>query len=175
MLWFGKRKQQEAQFRVLIERYAGFVRATLRQIDYKLSQADLEELEQDVRLKLWQALVGEGNFDKPASYIKKVVNSVAIDAARKRLSRGGDAPHLDYSTLEVDDELSQEVLHYRSELQQLMTRWEEQSQASTQVLSLYLQGFSTEEIGQLLQMSEAKARNMLYRFLAEVRGHAQAK
>jgi RNA polymerase sigma factor (sigma-70 family) len=170
MLWFKRRHPKEAEFRSLIDRYAVFVRATLKQIDHKLSRSDLEELEQDVRIKLWHSLVEENCFDRPASYIKKVVSSVAIDAARKRLSRGGQITHVDYQELTLHDELAAHVLEHRAELMQLAQRLEREAPEGARVLGLYLQGFSTEEIGQLLDFTEAKARNILYRFLAELRG-----
>jgi RNA polymerase sigma factor (sigma-70 family) len=167
--FFRRRHPAEAEFRALIERYAGLMRATLRQIDRKLSEADLQELEQDVRLKLWQALSVEGNFDKPASYVRRIVINVSIDAARKKIVRGNDAEHLDYAELDLADYDHANAMELRSELSALIKTLTQQAPESADALGLYLKGFTTEEIGALMGWSEAKARNLLYRYLDEIR------
>lgn len=166
---FKRRHPAEAEFRLLIERYAGLMRATLRQIDHRMIEADLQELEQDIRLKLWQTLVAEGNFDKPAGFIRKVIVSVSIDAARKRLVRGGDAEHLEIGGIEIADVERDHAMEMRGELQSLATRLMRDAPEAAQVLSLYLQGFSTAETGTLMGWSESKARNILYRYLDDIR------
>ena len=164
-----RRHPAESEFRVLIERYAGLMRATLRQIDHRMPEADLEELEQDIRLKLWQSLVAEGNFDKPAAFIRKVIVSVSIDAARKRLVRGSGLEHVSINELEITDFAGAEQLEFRGELFALAKRLNAEAPEAAQALSLYLQGFTTQEIGTLMGWSEAKARNIVYRYLDDVR------
>ena len=166
---FKRRHPGEAEFRLLIDRYAGLMRATLRQIDHRMIEADLQELEQDVRLKLWQSLVAEGNFDKPAGFIRKVIVSVSIDAARKRLVRGGDAEHVEIGAMELAEVDRDQAMEMRGELHALAIRLTREAPESAQVLSLYLQGFSTAETGTLMGWSESKARNILYRYLEEIR------
>lgn len=166
---FKRRHPAEAEFRQLIERYAGLMRATLRQIDHRMIEADLQELEQDIRLKLWQTLVTEGNFDKPAGFIRKVIVSVSIDAARKRLVRGGDAEHVEIGAMDIADAQRDQAMEMRGELQALATRLIREAPEAAQVLSLYLQGFSTAETGALMGWSESKARNILYRYLDDIR------
>jgi RNA polymerase sigma factor (sigma-70 family) len=167
--FFRRPHPAEKEFRALIEKYAGLMRATLRQIDHRMPVADLEELEQDVRLKLWQSLVTEANFDKPAAFIRKVIVSVSIDAARKRLVRGSGSEHVDIGALEISDSQSAEQLELRGELFALAKRLNAEDPTASQALSLYLQGFTTEEIGTLMGWSEAKARNIVYRYLDDVR------
>lgn len=167
--FFRRRHPQESEFRALIERYAGLMRKTLRQIDARMPEADLEELEQDVRLKIWQALSVEGNFDKPAAFIRKVIINVSIDAARKRLSRGAAFEHVEISALELGEESDAHAMEMRAELASLCKSLQADNAEAAQALGLYLQGFTTEEIGALMGWSEAKARNVVYRFLDQVR------
>jgi len=173
-LFFTKRRQQENAFKDVVERWAGFVRATLRQIDPRMGNADLEELEQDVRMKLWQVLVADGQFDKPAAFIRKLVLNVSIDAARKRTVRGGDLPHTSLSEpgsfeLIGADLMANDTMEYRVELAQLAAALMLSNPETAQALSLYLQGFSTDEIGKLLGWTEAKARNAVYRLIERQR------
>jgi RNA polymerase sigma factor (sigma-70 family) len=172
---FRRKSPAETQFQALIERWAGFVRGTLRQIDHRLPEADLEELEQDVRLRLWQALKLENNFDKPASFIRKVVLSVSIDAARRRQVRGSDSVHVEIGGLQIADDLGTEALESKGELAVLLKRLQAESPDQYQALGLHLQGFSTTEVGQLLGWTEAKARNTIYRFLDDIRAKQDQK
>lgn len=164
---FRRQVPHESEFRQLIERWSGYVRATLRKLDQRRSEADLEELEQDIRIKLWQQLSRERNWDKPASFIRSVVMSVAIDAARKRAVRIGEESQvgleaLDFSTT-VDR--SDEGSERQADLWALLKRVEADSPEKAQALGLHLQGFTTAEIGTLLGWTEAKARNTVYRLL----------
>lgn len=173
-MFFTKRRSQENAFKDVIERWAGFVRATLRQIDPRMGSADLEELEQDVRMKLWQVLVTEGQFDKPAAFIRKLVLNVSIDAARKRIVRGGDLVHTSLSEpgsfdLVGADLMANDSMEYRVELAQVAEALMLSNPETAQALSLYLQGFSTDEIGKLLGWTEAKARNTVYRLIERQR------
>jgi RNA polymerase sigma factor (sigma-70 family) len=171
---FSKRRQQERAFKDVIDNWSNFVRATLRQIDPRISHVDLEELEQDVRLKLWNVLISEGQFDKPAAFIRKLVLNVSIDAARKRIVRGGDAPHSSLSEPDSHellgaDPMAHEAMEYRVELAQVAAALMQSQPETAQAMSLYLQGFSTDEIGKLLGWTEAKARNSVYRLIERQR------
>jgi RNA polymerase sigma factor (sigma-70 family) len=172
--FFRRRHPAEAEFRALIERYAGLMRKTLRQIDARMPEADLEELEQDVRLKIWQALSTEGDFDKPAAFIRKVIINVSIDAARKRLVRGSAFEHVEITALELGADFGEQAaqahaMEIRAELSSLCKSISDENPDAAKSLGLYLQGFTTEEIGALMGWSEAKARNIVYRFLDQVR------
>ncbi len=145
-----------------------------------MPEADLEELEQDVRLKLWQSLSArpedqadgvERFFDKPASFIRKVVLSVSIDAARRRQVRGSEHAHISIGDIEIADNLSAEVLELKGELAGLLKQLKAQAPESASALGLYLQGFTTDEVGNLLGWTEAKARNTIYRFLEQIRSN----
>jgi RNA polymerase sigma factor (sigma-70 family) len=173
--FFRRRHPAEAEFRALIDRYAGLMRKTLRQIDQRMPEADLEELEQDVRLKIWQALSVEGNFDKPAAFIRKVIVNVSIDAARKRIVRGSEFEHVEISELELGQDPGTHAMEIRAELAGLCKKLQAENPEAAQALGLYLQGFTTEEIGALLGWTEAKARNIVYRFLEQVRVKYGAK
>lgn len=170
---FRRKVPQEAEFQRLIERWAVFVRKTLVGIDPSRSEADLEELEQDVRLRLWQTLSRERNWDKPASFIRSVAMSVAIDAARRRQVRGGSHEHVGLEYLEPGDHGGDApgamVAERRAELLALLGSMQNDDPERAQAVGLYLQGFTTAEIGTLLGWTEAKARNLVYRSLDALR------
>lgn len=170
-----RRVPNEAEFRRLVDRWAVYVRQVLISIDGRRSPEDLEELEQDVRLKLWQVLSRERVWDKPASFIRSVVMSVAIDAARKRQVRGGSAEHIGLDQMEsgLPDPVADLGPDQRAELRVLLERLGREDEEKAQALGLYLQGFTTAEIGTLLGWTEAKARNTVYRTLDALRAQME--
>lgn len=172
-MFFRRRIPHEQEFRLLIERWSAYVRKTLVSVDPRRNESDLQELEQEIRLKLWQTLSRERNWDKPASFIRSVVTSVAIDAARRRQVRGGDSEHVGLEHLEPwstgdaggrDDDLLD-----RAELLSALELLNRTDVDKAQAVGLHLQGFTTEEIGSLLGWTEAKARNTVYRSLEALR------
>lgn len=174
---FLRRKiPHEAEFKRLIERWSGYVRKTLRSLDSTRNEADLEEIEQEIRLRLWQTLSRERNWDKPASFIRSVVLSVAIDAARRRQVRGGGAEHVGLEHVEPwstgDSINASGALEDRTQLLAVLEELQQVDAERAEVLGLYLQGFTTAEIGSLLGWTEAKARNIVYRSLEALRAQA---
>lgn len=171
-VFFRRRVPHEQEFGALIERWSGYVRKTLVSIDPRRNEADLQEVEQEIRLKLWQTLSRERNWDKPASFIRSVVTSVAIDAARRRQVRGGDSEHVGLEYLEpwsTGDVGRGDDLEDRAELLAALELLNRTDVDKAQAVGLHLQGFTTEEIGSLLGWTEAKARNTVYRSLEALR------
>lgn len=172
-VFFRRKIPQEAEFKRLIERWSGYVRKTLVAMDGRRSEADLEEIEQEIRLRLWQVLSRERTWDKPASFIRSVVVSVAIDAARRRQVRGGGSEHVGldhlepWSTGEAVDPSS--ALEDRTQLLAILESLQRVDPEKAEALGLYLQGFTTLEVGNLLGWTEAKARNIVYRCLDSLR------
>lgn len=167
-MFFRKKVPFEAEFQALLARWSRYVRTTLKSVDSRLSEEDLEEVEQEIRIRLWQTLSRERNWDKPASFIRSVVVSVAIDVARKRQVRGSDREHVGLEVLDMqpsDGVGHEERAQLNTLMQGLLTSQPEVAQA----LGLYLQGFTTAEIGQALRWTEAKARNVVYRSLDALR------
>ncbi|HWS25936.1 MAG TPA: RNA polymerase sigma factor [Xanthomonadales bacterium] len=175
-MFFRRKVPHEAEFTRLIERWSGYVRKTLYTLDPRRSKADLEEIEQEIRLRLWQVLSRERTWDKPASFIRSVVLSVAIDAARRRQVRGGDSEHVGLDHLEpwasgeVIDPTG--AVEDRTQLLAVLETLQREDPEKAEALGLYLQGFTTLEIGNLLGWTEAKARNIVYRCLDALRVQA---
>lgn len=172
-MFFRRRIPHEQEFRQLIERWSAYVRKTLISIDPRRNEADLQELEQEICLRLWQTLSRERIWDKPASFIRSVVMSVAIDAARRRQVRGGDSEHVGLEHLEPwsagHSDHNSDEMQDRAELLSALELLNRTDVDKAQAVGLHLQGFTTEEIGSLLGWTEAKARNVVYRSLEALR------
>ena len=141
-----------------------------------LGPAELDDLRQEVRIRLWRALEqGERIEGIPASYVQRTAVSAALDLIRRRRARRteplveprdtGDKPigpsaQVSGPDREFDrDELAESVARAVDKL----------ADARRVVVRLYLVGYPREEIAGLLGWSEPKTRNLLYRGLADLR------
>jgi len=136
---------------------------------------DPDEIEQEVRIRLWKVLASERVIDHPASYLQRVALSVIVDLLRRRSAR----PDLDQAeafedmdgasladTTMVDPLQLTQSAAAGAAVMQAMALLPERRRRPVQ---LHLQGFTTLQVGQLLGISEAAARNLVYRGLEELR------
>ena len=140
-----------------------------------LAEQDVDELLQDVRIRLWKALeTSEKISTVTASYAYRTAQTAAVDLIRRRRARretslrmvGEGAPADGVPTVaapQLDGLTRQEVTR------RLEDALGELAQARRVPVQMYLAGYPREEIAQLLGWTEAKTRNLLYRGLADLR------
>ena len=155
----------------VVARYAGMVRAV--GLRHGLSEADVDEVMQDVRLRLWHARsTAEKISGAPASYVYRTATSAALDLIRRRRARREESVDIALVGEEAvrGANPAPDVALERSELMDALTRTiEGLSDARRPVVRMYLVGYSREEIADLLGWTEAKTRNLLYRGLEDLR------
>ena len=170
----------DRRLREWLAEYGQSLRSALRRAGSQLPLSDLDDLEQEVHIRLWRALKSEREIRQPASWIKQTVMSVTIDALRRASSRGD---HLPKGELEEIDQylpasgeqppdsvgIPAQWLESRQALERIEAHLSGVAADTGRVIRLYMAGFSTAEIGRLLDWTEAKARNLLYRSLAELK------
>jgi RNA polymerase sigma-70 factor (ECF subfamily) len=154
----------------VVARYRGVLRATAAR--FRLSPGDADDLVQDVRVRLWRAVEGERMESIPASYLYRAAASAALDIIRRRRSSreepvddvGSADPHLTDGALRPDQaaQLSDLAVQIERALETLPP-------SRRPVVRMYLAGYRSTEIGELMGWTEAKARNLLYRGLADLR------
>lgn len=140
---------------------------------HRLSGADLDELLQEVRIRLWKASVAREHGDEiPASYVYRSAVSAALDILRRRRAHRADqhvpldAP--DAASVRAGDSPAGDA--EAAELADLVSRAIETIPASRRaVVRMHLAGYDREEIAQLMGWTEPKTRNLLYRGLADLR------
>lgn len=135
-----------------------------------LAGADLDDLLQEVRLRLWKALESEKSIEHLASYLHKTVLSVVIDAQRRRASRPEEAmPELAEEW--IADERASADASLRSAERQAAVRaaLARLPQRRREPAQLLLMGHSAPEIARMLGLTEATARNLAYRGVEELR------
>jgi RNA polymerase sigma-70 factor (ECF subfamily) len=162
----------------VVSRFGSMVRQVGRR--YRLEESDLDEVMQEVRIRLWRARqTSEQVGEVSTSYVYRTASSAALDVIRRRRSRraafhqsldDGDAgvavaapapgPHADLEGSEVAEQVSRAI---------------ETIPASRRpVVRMYLAGYPREEIAALMGWTEGKTRNLLYRGLADLRDRLTA-
>jgi RNA polymerase sigma factor (sigma-70 family) len=154
----------------VVMKFAGMVRSVGWR--HRLSDHDVDEIMQQVRIRLWQARGDSEQISQaPASYVYRTAVSAALDLMRRRRARRAD------STVSLDDDtgglagtMSPERDLEFSELSQQVAQAINDIPASRRaVVRMHLAGHPREEIARLLGWSEAKTRNLLYRGLSDLR------
>jgi RNA polymerase sigma factor (sigma-70 family) len=159
----------------VVSRFAGMVRGVGWR--HRLSEADIDELMQQVRIRLWQAQgQSEQISQSPASYVYRTAVSAALDLMRRRRAQRVDqSVSLDDSGAVLPGKRNPQADLEFSELAQTVSRAIEEIPASRRaVVRMHLAGHPREEIAQLLGWSEAKTRNLLYRGLGDLRARLTA-
>jgi RNA polymerase sigma factor (sigma-70 family) len=149
-------------------RLRALVRARLR-ADLDI---DVDDVLQEVRIKLWRAFSAERGIDHLASYIQRTVLSVVIDALRRRAARREEPLMLDADSVDVHaagtlapDRLAEQRQRL-AEVERAIAELPERRRVPARLL---LQGFTTGDIATMLGMSEAAARNLAYRGAEELK------
>lgn len=165
-----------------LERTVAAYGALVRRVgwQHRLADAEVDELLQDVRLRLWRARGdGEQIAAVTTSYVYRTAVSAALDLLRRRRARPADslsdlppaaepATHAaasDPTAALAEAELAEQVTHVVDGI----------APARRPVVRMYLAGYQREEIAELLGWTEAKTRNLLYRGLADVRDGLRAR
>lgn len=143
---------------------------------YRLSAADVDELLQEVLIRLWRAHQGgeqgsEQIEQVSASYVHRTAASAAIDLFRRRRARRAEqAVSLEQGELAASEASDPTHAAEGSELAGQVARAIDAITPSRRpVVRMYLAGYSREEAAELMGWSEAKTRNLLYRGLADLR------
>lgn len=166
-----------ARFEVILEEYGGWLRRTLARLCPVDLGIQVEDLEQEVAMRLWRALERETEIDHPASFLYRVAATATLDAmrrARARRTKQQDA-------LEEEDETaaSRQLSdpgpspERTAQQNQLLAAAEdllrELPPDRRRAVRLYLRGFNAAEIADLTGWTEPRARNLLYRGLSALR------
>jgi len=170
----GGRDPISASLERLLIRFRGLLRGVAYR--YDLTEADADELCQEVRVRLWRALEsGERIEGVAASYVQRTAVSAALDFIRRRRARRTEPLVEPRDTGEMPIGPSARVSgpdrqFARDELGRLVARVvDELAESRRVVVRLYLAGYARDEIADLLGWSEPKTRNLLYRGLADLR------
>ena len=171
----------DERWRALIDQYGRYLRRIVTRLCPRNLGLNFDDVEQEARLRLWKALRDERKIDDPASYLYRIAATATIDAVRRVRARREEP-------LEDESEAAPRaavLVHPGPSLERstgrslLLQRIEQVlsgvSDERRRLLGLHVQGFTTQEIADLNGWTEPKARNLLYRTLADVREKLRAQ
>lgn len=170
----------EAAFEAIVKEYGRFLRNTIAQVCPKKLGIQFDDIEQQARLRLWRALQSETILTDAASYIYRIAVTTTIDSVRRVVARreeqlrleaeGHEEIQPEVSSLAVDSEQSPDRLAERQQLilkaEAAIARLPENRRVAVE---FYLEGMTSHEIADLMNWSEPKARNLVYRGLNDLR------
>ena len=163
-----------ARLDLLLRRFTARVRAQIESNRLIQHGIDADDVEQEVRIRLWKALERDPNADFPASYIQKVVVTVMVDALRRAQARAADPmPESEDGLAEWQDprprpDRAATQAQQRECLRQGLKALTPRRRRSVQ---LYLQGYALQEVADLNGLTLDAARKLVYRGLDEVKQH----
>lgn len=160
----------------VMHRFSGLVRQAARARG--VIDRDVDEVLQDVRIRLWKTNASEANLDAlSASYLRKVALSAAVDFVRRRRRSPTESIHDVTEGEEIPGSLQVPSVDH-SEDEELARSFElalaHLPRNRRLTVQLHLEGYSREEIAALTRWSEAKVRNLLYRGLEDLRAQWHA-
>lgn len=164
------------RLRVILAEYGGWLRRTLRQLCPSRRGIQVEDLEQEVAVRLWRSLRQGQTIENLASFLYRIAATATVDALRRVEARreeplptGADGDEDGPATplaAGPDPEAAARSAELGRQLQQALASLPDNRRRA---VALHLQGFNVQETAGLLGWTEAKARNLIYRGLDDLR------
>jgi RNA polymerase sigma-70 factor (ECF subfamily) len=133
---------------------------------------DPEEIEQEVRIRLWRAIERDRSGIFGASYVQRIVASTVIDALRRAKVRPSEPGADEDQGLERLLDAAPRPEHRASddERVRILGRCLAEIPARRRLpITLHLEGFGFREIGDRIGLSEEAARKLVSRGMADLR------
>jgi len=157
--------------------FLGKISASIRNIICgnfpQTTAGEREDIDQEVKLKLWRLATGGKKIGNIRSYLWRVVYTTALDVISKRLNSMPFEEALETEHLWLSDRLDllpPDRLMEKRELKGMIeSAVESLPEKRRLVIKLYLTGMGIEDAAAFLGWSENKVRHLLYRGLHELR------
>jgi RNA polymerase sigma factor (sigma-70 family) len=166
----------ESRFEALVTSYQKFLHETVLKLCPRDLGLQVDEIEQEVRIRLWRAIQSETDIRHGASYIHRVVLTATIDAIRRVRARREDPfdPLTDDANHDVLGRPAapaspERIVERRQLFDRVAAALARISPDRRRAAGLYLEGLTLQEIAALLNWSESRTRNLMYRGLNDLR------
>jgi RNA polymerase sigma factor (sigma-70 family) len=173
----GEGTPEERRIEAVLESYRGYISDIVTRLTPRGMGVDPSEIEQETTVRLWRCLRNERDIRDYRSYVYRIAATAALDAIREIRKRMEEALVVeqmsvmsDHSALPGSRAVSPErALMEKRLVSAIAAAVEELPANRRRAAKLHLQGFTSEEVGALCGWSEAKARNLVYRAMADLR------
>jgi len=171
-------KAIEQDTKAVIEQFSRLIRQVIQRNLHRGDGIDLEDVEQEVRVKIWTFLKKGKKIDNLPSYIKRVAYSKTIDELRKAMKqRPSNEPESLRRVFAGADQIAapptelcpESRLDERETRESLREMVDSLGGSRRKVLRLFLKGQTIEEISSSLRWDKAKVRHLFYRGIDDLR------
>ncbi len=168
----------DSHLKHIIDKFSSLIRHVIASNLHKTDNVNLEDVEQEVKVKIWKFLKKGKKVDNFPSYIKRVAYTVTIDELRKMRKQNPTSETISfkniYSNSRMDELRNTEnspesQLEGQEILESLKKLIDSLGENRKQVLRLYLIGMSIEEICEFFDWDKTKVRHLLYRGIDDMK------
>jgi RNA polymerase sigma-70 factor, ECF subfamily len=177
--------QADVRFAAILDQYGLVLRQAVARFCPKDIGLQVSEIEQEVRIRLWRALQTEREIREPASYLYRIAATATIDAVRRIKVRressldvsaeDEEAPAPVHALSASPDDSPDRIFEQKQTAEKIGAALARLPDNRRRAVALHLEGWSSQQIGDLLGWTEAKARNLLYRGLSDLRESLKAE
>jgi RNA polymerase sigma-70 factor (ECF subfamily) len=174
----------DRRFDQLVKEFGLYLRNTIASICPKNLGIQIDDIEQEARIRLWKALEKDVEIRDYPSYIYRIAFTTTIDAIRRVKARKEEQLTASEDSTEESTEPKDIVVDHGPSPQQSIENKEILDQVERilstmdanrrSAIKLYFQGMTSFEIAAVRGWSEPKARNLLYRGLKDLRAGLKA-
>lgn len=158
---------QEMELDRILEETEFVLKRAVNKNQQRFRGLDPEEIEQEVRIRIWKTMISGTEVKDWRAYIHRAVFNAAIDAIRKTKQRR--ETELFDLALESPDSHPIQHIHNQWTAECIYEGLRGLCKDRSFAVGLYLQGFSSPEIASLLGWTENKARNAAHRGILDLR------
>jgi len=165
------RSPQDAELEAILGRFSSFIKMHLLKFNPARHGLDIDDLFQEVKIKIWRVLGHQKKINNYTAYIRKIVDSTVIDQLRKVKRQES------IFNREKEKKITEQKTHYphialqENDLKATIVKAVDSLlESRRKAVQLYLLNMSIEDIASFYSWSKDKARNLLYRGLADLRG-----
>lgn len=163
---------RSARLEAVLARFGARVRQAVEKHCQGNQGLDVDDIEQEVRIRLWRAIEGDRIEDLHASYIQRVVVTAVIDAVRRAEVRQTSAmpePGEEAAIPELVAGGADRAVGDRQQVEAVMAAIDQLPARRRLPLKLHLQGYALGEIATLTGVSAESARKLVTRGLDELK------
>jgi RNA polymerase sigma factor (sigma-70 family) len=162
---------KDRELAAILDRFSGYIRANILKYNPRKFGIEIDDVLQDVKIRIWKILRCEKKIAHYSSYIKKIVNSSVIDQFRKlKREEGVYLFEKNRKIAESRQGSPGAALYAEMDLKDLVGKAVDGLiESRRRVVKLYLLNMSIEEISLYFNWSKDKTRNLLYRGLNDLK------
>jgi RNA polymerase sigma factor (sigma-70 family) len=162
---------KDKELAAIIERFSGYIRAGIQRYNPRKFGIEIDDVLQDVKIKIWKILRHEKKIANYSSYIKKIVDTSVIDQFRRlKREEGVYLFERNRRIAESEQGAPGASLYAEMDLKDLVGKAVDGLiDSRRRVVKLYLLNMSIEEISLYFNWSKDKTRNLLYRGLNDLK------